>query len=199
MCTRTVALVALLALLAACGSDEAASPGAASEGMSGTPSEASSPGGMGGMSMSEMDMTGISPDQTPADEAEGAELTEGEFVQLDTAPPSYGDVSGTAEMARTDKETVVTIRLKGLPSDIEFLAHVHQQPCTEEQGGPHFRYDPDGPPVPPNEIHLPFTSDADGNGLQTAVSMRVAPPEAQAVVVHPAETPDNRVVCADLS
>lgn len=196
MPSRTVALLALLALLAACGSDEAAAPDAPSEAMSGMPSEASS---SGGMSMSAMDMTGISPDQTPADEIEGAELTEGDFVQLDTAPSSYGDVSGTAAMARTDDETVATLRLQGVPPDTEFLAHVHQQPCAEDQGGPHFRYDPDGPPMPPNEIHLPFTSAADGTGLQTAVSMRVAPPEAQAVVVHPAETPDNRVACADLS
>lgn len=193
-------LVALLALLSGCGSDEAASSGGASDSASSETSEGMGDmGDMGGMGMPSMDMTGISPDQTPADEIDGAELTEGEFEQLDTAPPDYGDVSGTAEMARTDDETVVTIRLEGLPPDTDFVSHVHAQPCDDEQAGPHFSYDPDGPAAPPNEIHMPFTSGADGSGLQTAVSMRVAPREARAVVVHPAATPDNRVACADLS
>ena len=54
-----------------------------------------------------------------------------------------------------------------------------------------------GAVMPPNEIHLAFTSDDDGNGFMTAEHHDVAGIEAVAFVVHPAEFIDNKVACVD--
>ena len=188
------AFVVTAVLLGGCGSDGEATaqddPSAA-ESMEGMEMGSES------MDMSGMDM-GADRDATPAEEVADAEVADGEFETLETAPPSYGEVTGTAALARSDAGTTATIRLEGLPPDTEFMSHVHAQPCDTDQGGPHYQFEVGGSEMPPNEIHLPFTSDADGEGFMTAVNEQTAGPDAQAIVVHPLETPDNRVACATL-
>lgn len=53
--------------------------------------------------------------------------------------------------------------------------------------------------MPPNEIHLAFTSTPEGTGFMTAENDRTAGPQARSVVVHPREFTDNRIACAPLS
>ncbi|MBU1801082.1 MAG: superoxide dismutase family protein, partial [Actinobacteria bacterium] len=65
--------------------------------------------------------------------------------------------------------------------------------------GPHFKFDLEGSDVPPNEIHLGFTSSADGSGEATITSDEQVGDGAPAVVVHPADAMDNRLACADFS
>ena len=190
--SRVRLLIVVAVLLLGCGSADDDSAQADASGMDGMEMGSES------MDMSGMDM-GTDPDATPAQEVEGAEVASGDFTTLDTAPPSYGEVTGTAALARGDAGTTATIRLQGLPADTEFMSHVHAQPCDQEQGGPHYQFEEGGSDMPPNEIHLPFTSDASGEGFMTAVNEQTAGPGAQAIVIHPLDTPDNRVACATLS
>jgi Cu/Zn superoxide dismutase len=177
-------LLALTMVLAACGdSDEAADTTVMADGM-------------------EMDdgmdvaMNMGDPDATPASEVAGGELESGTFALLDTRPSGYDDVTGTAEMARHDGGTTVTVELSGLQPGVEYISHVHAEPCSNN-GGPHYQFEVGGSEVPPNEIHLLFTADEDGNGFMTAENTQTVDERAVAIVVHPLDLIDNKIACAD--
>lgn len=189
MKTRTTPLIATLvaaALIAgACGTSSAA------EDLTPDMSDSITMDRTGPMNMGNVDAT-------PAREVRGAELASGSFVLLATAPTGYEEVSGTADLARHEGGTTVSIELSGLPSDTEFISHVHAGTCSED-GGPHFMFEPDGAAMPPNEIHLAFTSNADGIGFMTAENDNTVGPEASSVVVHPVRSTSAKVACADLA
>lgn len=109
------------------------------------------------------------PDATRADEV-GGDLVSGDFTVLDTAPPGSEDVAGQAWLAQSDDGTTVTISLTGLAPETVYLAHLHAQTCASDNGGPHFQFDPEGSDVPPNEVHLAFTSSDDGSGEVTVTN-----------------------------
>jgi Cu/Zn superoxide dismutase len=174
-------LLALAMLLAACGDTQDASDTTA----------------MGAeMTMGdEMTMNMGDPDATPASEA-GGELVSGTFELLETRPSGYDDVTGVAEMARHDGGTTVTIEVSGLQPGMEYISHVHAEPCANN-GGPHYQFEVGGSELPPNEIHLLFTADEDGNGFMTAENDQTVDERAVAIVVHPVDLVDNKIACAD--
>lgn len=177
-------LLTLAMVLAACGgSDEATDTTAMGEAMA-------MEDGM------EMDMNMGDPDATPASEVAGGELVSGTFALLDTRPSGYDGVTGTAEMARHDGGTTVTIEVSGLQPGVEYISHVHAEPCTNN-GGPHYQFEVGGSELPPNEIHLLFTADEDGNGFMTAENEQTVDERAVAIVVHPLDLVDNKIACAD--
>ncbi len=180
---RSVAITATLLLaLAACGDD--GTEDSSSEATHGESHD-------GGMAMSMND-----PDATPADEVEG-DVTSGEFSVLDTAPPGSDGVGGTSWLAQNDDGTTVTLRMTGLEPGTEYMAHLHELACDEDNGGAHFAFDPDGEEVPPNEVHLAFTAGEDGSGEATVTNDQRVGDGARSVVIHPAESMDNRLACAD--
>jgi Cu/Zn superoxide dismutase len=138
------------------------------------------------------------PAAVPAAQVPGAEVASGQFQLLDTAPEGYQDVAGTAVLARHADGTTVTIDLRGLKPNTQFISHVHQGSCAD-RGGAHYKFDPAGGDMPPNEIHLVFTSTAEGTGYMTANNDRTAGPQAQSVVVHAREFHDQKLACAPLS
>ncbi|MDQ3886741.1 MAG: superoxide dismutase family protein, partial [Actinomycetota bacterium] len=137
------------------------------------------------------------PNAVPAAEVPNAELVGGEFRVLDTAPEGYQNVKGFAQLARHAGGTTVTVELAGLKPRTEIIAHVHEGSCAEG-GGQHYRFDPQGADVPPNEIHLLVTSDESGAGRMTVENKRRAGAAARSIVVHPVEFQDNRITCAPL-
>ncbi|MFZ0014207.1 MAG: superoxide dismutase family protein [Acidimicrobiia bacterium] len=137
------------------------------------------------------------PDAVPAYDIADADIREGELVVLDTRPPGYDGVTGRAFMARHAAGTTVTIEISGLQPGEEFIAHVHEGACAEA-GGAHFKFEAGGSDMPPNEIHLLFTSASDGTGFMTAENEGVAGEDARSVVVHPLDLIDNKIACAEL-
>jgi Cu-Zn family superoxide dismutase len=112
----------------------------------------------------------------------------GSFELTGEAPAAYDGLEGEAELIRFDGGTTVSISLAGLEPSTEYISHLHIGGCQPPLvGGPHFRFDPDGSDEPPNEIHLMFSSDAEGAGGTEATSDREVPAgEAGSVVLHPA-------------
>jgi hypothetical protein len=149
---------------------------------------------MGSMEMGAMNMG--DPTATVASEIEGAELASGEFTLLDTRPQGFDDTTGVAWIARHAGGTTVTVELAGLQPDTDYVSHVHADTCANS-GGDHYQFELGGSELPPNEIHLAFTSDAAGNGFMTAENDQVAGPEAVAFVVHPSDLIDNKIACVD--
>ncbi len=147
--------------------------------------------------MTNMTMNMGDPDATRADEIDGGSLVTGAFELLDTRPQGYDEVMGTAWMARHEEGTTVTIEVAGLEPGGEYISHVHAQPCDTDNAGPHYQFEVGGAVMPPNEIHLQFTADADGHGFMTAENDRTVDDRAVAVVVHPIDLTDNKIACAD--
>jgi hypothetical protein len=116
-----------------------------------------------------------------------------ELRLLSTAPPGSQMVGGTASLTRHGR-TTVTAMVTGVPAGKKFMAHVHAKPCAEDGGGGHFKFDQNGPAVPPNEIHLALTADHSGAATATAEESREVGPEAKSLVVHDG---DKKMLCAD--
>lgn len=183
--------LALGLFAAACGSDEpeAAPP----EEAEGTAMENSA---MDDMAMDGMTMNMGDASATRADDVEGAALATGEFVLLETRPEGFDNMSGQAWIARHPGGTTVTLEVQGLIPDADYISHVHADVCANS-GGDHYQFEIGGSEMPPNEIHLAFTSDADGNGFMTAENDQIASLDAVAFVIHPAELIDNKLACVD--
>ncbi len=186
---RIIVLLAVLAIVAAaCSDDEPTAPSTTMSDMG----EMSGMGDdMGGMAMNMGD-----PSATRADEVANADLSEATFVPLGSRPPGYDDITGMAWIARHDGGTTVTLELTGLEPGVDYISHVHEGTCAES-GGDHYMFDPAGSEVPPNEIHLAFTSATDGSGFMTAENAQRADDDARSVVVHPVEFIDNKIACAE--
>ncbi len=180
-----LASCALVLAVAGCGADDP------------TDSSPASSEGMGGMDMSAMN----EPDATPAYDVDGpgSTVASGDFVLLETAPPGSDDVAGQAWLAQDDDGTTVTIELSGLEPGRDYVSHLHAETCATDDGGPHFAFDEGGSDMPPNEVHLGFTAAEDGSGTATVTNDREVGDGAPALVVHPADATDNRLVCADFS
>lgn len=134
---------------------------------------------------------------TRAPDIEGAEVRSGHFRRLDTALSGFDRVDGHAWPARHEGGTTVTLEMHGLEPNARFVSHVHAGVCAEG-GGPHYQFTADGVSQPPNEIHLVFASDEHGRAVLTVDNDQVAGPEAQSLVVHPANGMDAKVACAEL-
>lgn len=131
-------------LLSALGCGTAGSEPAASGGATGTAGGGhDSGGGHGGHVLDD-------PGSVPAPLFAGAELAQGEFGYLETAPEGYPAAAGTAQVARLDAGPTVTVAVTGLLPQTDVVLHVHSGPCAQG-GGEHFRVDPADGESPPND------------------------------------------------
>jgi hypothetical protein len=135
--------------------------------------------------------------------ARGAEVTRGSFGSFagGTGHVDYGDISGHASMTRTASDkTVVVVTVSGLRPGETYGSHVHKQACDDGDAGGHysFGFDVPGGALDGSEIWPgPFTANAAGRAVGTAVVGAVAGTEAVSVVVH---APGGaKIACADLS
>jgi hypothetical protein len=142
----------------------------------------------------------------------GARLFGGPFSNVKDVPPDTGAVVGTAEMVIAQGKTRVTILATGLDNKAQYVGHVHKEACATDDGGTHFKFDPNGGDAPPNEIHLPiqFEVDRQGNSKSAITSDvtvdREAGADAKSVVIHlkrgRGDGADNpklpKIACADL-
>jgi hypothetical protein len=135
--------------------------------------------------------------------ARGAEVTQGSFGSFagGTGHADYGDIDGHASMLRTASDkTVVVVTVSGLTPGETYGSHVHRQACDDGDAGGHysFGFDVPGGALDGSEIWPgPFTANAAGRAVGTAVVGAVAGTQAVSVVVH---APGGaKIACADLS
>lgn len=116
----------------------------------------------------------------------GATTATGTFTLLPTAPEGFDELAGTAKLIRSDDGTDAWIQLEGLKPKLKYASHLHAGACDQpDPGGPHFRFELNGSDVPPNEIHLPFTSDETGNATAKAHNDQTVPEgKGRSIVVH---------------
>jgi hypothetical protein len=146
------------------------------------------------------------------DDGGAAKTQRGTFATLPDGTAMGLTIEGSAKIKRTASETVVTAHGRGLAPGTTYAAHLHDAPCSDANpGGGHYKHDPAGPSVPPNELWLSSTSDpmagitANSGGVAKGRGSAdwVARPEAQSVVIHfipPGGTTAGgpKIACADL-
>jgi hypothetical protein len=119
---------------------------------------------------------------------------EAALALLPGAPQAQSGLGGRVVVSAD--RTTVGLDLTGLQPESSYMAHVHEQECARDAGGPHFRFDPAGSDQPPNEVHLVART---GAGETTATALARAaqplPPRARSVVVH---IGDDKIACAGL-
>lgn len=142
----------------------------------------------------------------------------GSFGLVPMSPEGFDEAAGTTTLTRSGSGTDVAIELHGLMPNRAYTSHLHAGSCDQpDPGGPHFAFDLNGPDMPPNEIHLLFTSDSDGNGTAEVHNDQVVPEgDGRSIVVHmtgagaghgshatgsadgPSHTHQPKIVCAEL-
>jgi len=123
-----------------------------------------------------------------SNDSDSSEAVSGQFELVSGAPSAYGGLVGEATLTRADGGTTASLAVTGLEPRTAYVAHLHAGGCDQaDPGGPHFQFDPNGSEEPPNEIHLEFSSDANGAGKAKASSKREVPEgEAGSIVIHEA-------------
>lgn len=108
-------------------------------------------------------------------------------------------ITGSATMSRTLAGiTQVTLNANGLAADTDYMAHVHNLPCSVQDGGSHYKFDTAvADPVETNEIWLTLSTDASGAATDNVWVNHLARGEAQSIVIHDADK--NRLACYDLN
>jgi hypothetical protein len=142
----------------------------------------------------------------------GPAKVRGTFETLPDGAAMGLDIEGFAELTRSDAGTSVKVVVRGLEPATTYAAHLHNAPCSgANPGGAHYKNDPAGPAVPPNELWLSSTDDpmagirsnSGGVAHGRGSAAWVARPEAQSVVIHfipPGGTTAGgpKIACADL-
>lgn len=128
--------------------------------------------------------------------AGGATVTRGDIVAFATATGQ--PITGRAQMVRTaDGKTIVSVHVEGLAPNTTYPSHVHKQACADGEADGHYRFDPAGAAVPPNEIWQGFTTNDAGIGNGNTSAEGTAGSTAVSVVIH---APGGaKIACADLS
>jgi len=145
--------------------------------------------------------------------AGAATKTRGTFVTLPAGTELGLQIEGIAQLTRTDDGTFAKIVVRGLEPGATYAAHLHNAPCSADNpGGAHYKNDPLGPAMPPNELWLSSTSDPmagitaneDGVAQGRGSADWVARPEAQSIVIHyippgGSTAGGPKIACADLA
>jgi hypothetical protein len=129
---------------------------------------------------------GSGDDSSTETSGEESAVVSGQFAALAEGPAADFQITGEAELERSNGGTVLSLDASGLEPKTQYIAHLHTGGCDQaDPGGPHFQFEKGGSEEPPNEIHLEFTSNAAGEGEAQARSKREVPVgEAGSVVLH---------------
>ena len=135
----------------------------------------------------------------------------GRFLTFPAGRDMGLDVTGSASLRRTKHATVARVVVRGLTPGTVYAAHVHNQPCSDNMAGGHYRDDPGGPAAPPNELWLSSSTDPTAGIVANSHTVArgrgsapwVARDDAVAIVIHFIPTGGNtsggpKVACADL-
>ena len=134
--------------------------------------------------------------------AHAGHVTRGSFSNLAGGTSRGFHISGKAHMVRTGHGTTkVSVHIKGLTPGHTYAVHVHNQACSNGEGGGHYTFPAavTGGAGPANNEIWPGPVTANGGGVgngRTRVGAR-AGVTAVSVVVHDADT--TKIGCADLA
>jgi hypothetical protein len=144
--------------------------------------------------------------------AAAAKNEHGSFSTLPAGQAMGLSLDGIAHLKRSGDGTRAMIHVRGLTPGATYAAHLHNAPCSVNEGGGHYKDNPAGPPVPPNELWLSSTANpqagitANPGGVAHGYGSAdwIARDDAQSIVIHyipPGGTTAGgpKIACADLA
>ena len=144
--------------------------------------------------------------------AGAASKERGTFITLPEGTTMGLTIEGVAQITRTASGTEVKARVRGLEPGTTYAAHLHNAPCSVNEGGGHYQDVPGGPAAPPNELWLSSSEDPTAGITSNDAGVAhgrgsadwVAREEAESVVIH--AIPEGgttaggpKIACADLA
>lgn len=136
---------------------------------------------------------------------QGAIATAGHFNPYPDGDPGDATIEGKGSISVSrDGKSIVLAAVSGLNPAEEYRSHVHNLPCDVENGGAHYKIDPDEPgTIESNELWLTIAPDGAGDAYFKGSFDTIARPDAQAIVIHRCEgegcASKPRVSCATLA
>jgi Cu/Zn superoxide dismutase len=143
--------------------------------------------------------------------ASAATKERGTFTTLAQGEEMGLSIEGIAQITRTGSGTEVKVHVRGLEPGTTYAAHLHNAPCSENEGGGHYQDVVGGLAEPPNELWISSTEDPTAGITSNEAGVAhgrgsadwVAREDAQSVVVH--FIPEGgttaggpKIACADL-
>ncbi|GEM_PF-3676653 len=112
----------------------------------------------------------------------------------------YSSLKGQGLIVRANNLTVATLSVSGLAPNKTYGSHVHDMPCAQNGGGPHYKIDTTiAATSEANEIWTILKTDANGAATGFGItSTHLARPSARSIVIHDTVTA-ARIACIDLS
>ncbi len=96
-----------------------------------------------------------------------------------------------------DGRTTVTLNVFNSVPDTMHAVHVHDSPCSVNDGGAHYKIDRSiTDTLESNEIWVPITTSANGAATDVVIVQHLARPDAQSLVIHD-PTDGARLACID--
>jgi len=127
--------------------------------------------------------------------------TQGTSIALEAADErGLSDIQALGSLRRTlSGETEVRVSAVGLGEDVEYMVHVHALPCSESDGGGHYKIDrEEADTVEENELWLTLAANGEGTGSVQETFEHTARADARSIVIHDPED-SAKLACIDLS
>ena len=160
--------------------------------------------------------------------APATDIKSGTSSTLWSYQEKYPSVMATGSLERGEAFTEATLTVSGLSANAEYPVHIHVLPCARGAGAhymhnkmdmgdgmdhgnmDHGDMDMSGDgmdmggddmsmeEIMKNEIHLTFTTDANGNAEKIVRKDWRARDEAVSIVIHETTNSDSKLICIDL-
>jgi hypothetical protein len=93
----------------------------------------------------------------------------------------------------------VLLEVAGVTPNATYPAHVHNLPCTLQNGGAHYkRSSAETATLEANELWLDFTAKSDGTASSELAASHIARADARSIVIHDSAADGARLACIDL-
>lgn len=126
--------------------------------------------------------------------------TSGAFHAYSHGLTTRPDLAGSGSLVRRRGATTASLEVAGVEPGAHHPVHVHEQACSDNSAGAHFRFDETQPFSAANEIWPAFTATSSGASGPVAVTQPLrAGPKAVSMVIHDPANPGLRIGCVDLA
>jgi hypothetical protein len=124
------------------------------------------------------------------------EVEKGRFSEFSAGVDRGYNIRGPVRLKIGADWTRLRVNVKGLKPQKTYASHLHENACSDADGGGHYKDDASGPATPPNELWLSLDTNRRGNAHDASRAPWVVRNGARSVVIHNGD--GARIACANL-
>lgn len=113
---------------------------------------------------------------------------------------NYDTLQGWAGVVlQTTQKTDLMVKVEGLNPNVQYVGHVHDRVCDDQDGGAHYKKDPNVAEVQEaNELWATLAADANGTAYANIRFDHYVRAAAQSFIIHEPGANAERIACATL-